>query len=192
MFTGIITHLGTFVKQTNEGYVFKLPADLAKQTREGLSIAINGVCLTVKKQSGNTIHVNVMAETLKKTTLASLKAGTLVNLELPATPATFLAGHLVQGHVDGIAKLAGVTKEGNSRILKFLIPPDLAKYIVSKGSITLNGISLTIIEAGEDFFTVGIVPYSWNHTMLRILKTGDLVNMEVDILAKILERLIKK
>lgn len=191
MFTGIITHLGTFAKRKQYEFLFVVPKDLAKQLTEGLSIAIDGVCLSVKKKEATAIYVDIMPETLKKTILGNLKLNTLVNLELPITTGTFFAGHIVQGHIDGVAKLEEIFKKDNSYVLKFSILNTLSKFIVEKGSITINGISLTVIEAKKDFFLVGIVPYTWNHTMLHNIKIGDFVNVEVDILAKYLKKLIK-
>lgn len=115
----------------------------------------------------------------------------MVNLELPATPTTLLSGHIIQGHIDGVAKLVNITKQENSYILKFSLPTNLAKYLAKKGSIAVNGISLTVIEAGKEFFTVGIVPYTWDNTTLKNIETGDSVNIEVDILAKYIEKLLK-
>lgn len=191
MFTGIITHLGTFLKQTQKGFMFAIPPDLAKHISLGLSIAIDGVCLTVTKKEAATIHVDIMPETLKKTTLSLLKSNALVNLELPATTNTLFAGHIILGHVDGVSQLKTVTKRGNSRILKFSLPQNLSRYLVTKGSIAISGISLTVIEVGKNSFAVGIIPYTWNNTMLTRLKIGDFVNTEVDILAKYLEKLLK-
>lgn len=191
MFTGIINHLGTFFKQTQKGFMFEVPSDLAKHITEGLSIAIDGVCLTVTKKDATTIYVDIMPETLKKTTLSNLKSNAVVNLELPATTTTFLAGHIILGHVDGVSQLKTVTERGNSRILKFSLPQNLSRYIAEKGSIAINGISLTVIEVRKDSFTVGVIPYTWKNTVLAHLKIGDFVNIEADILAKYLEKLLK-
>lgn len=192
MFTGIITHLGTFVKRKQNEFLFVVPLDLAKRVTKGLSIAIDGVCLSVKKKEATAIYVDVMEETLKKTTLGNLKPKRSVNLELPVTEATFFAGHIVQGHIDGVAKLEAIFQKGDSHVLKFSAPNTLAKFIAEKGSITINGVSLTVIEAKKDSFIVGIVPYTWNNTMLHHIKIGDFVNIEVDILAKYLEKLLRK
>ena len=170
----------------------EVPSDLAKQITTSLSIAIDGVCLTVKKKNNCAIYVDIIPETLKKTALGKLEPKALVNLELPVTTKTFFSGHLVQGHIDGVARLKSVIKEGNSYILKFLIPHTLSKYVVKKGSIAVNGISLTVIEAGKNYFTIGIIPYTWDNTMLHTLNLGDFVNIEVDILAKYLEKLYEK
>ncbi len=193
MFTGIITDLGIFIKKTeNKEFVFKIPVRMMGEITISSSIAIDGVCLTVKKRNAEAILVDVMPETLEKTTLGNLKPNTLVNLELPVTVNTFFAGHIVQGHIDGVSKLDRISKRENSHILKFSIPEGLSKYIAEKGSIAVNGISLTVISAGASFFTVGIVPYTWDNTMLHTLRTGNFVNIETDIMAKYLERISKK
>lgn len=191
MFTGIINHLGRFAGQTKGKFIFEIPSDLLNQLNIGSSIAIDGVCLTVRKKDDIKIYVDVMPETLKKTILGKLRPKSLVNLELPVTAKTLLAGHIVQGHIDGISQLKKITKKGNSRILKFSIPQTINKYVVEKGSIAVNGISLTVIEVGKDQFSVGIIPFTWNESMFNTIRTGDFVNIEVDILAKYLERLIK-
>lgn len=192
MFTGIITHLGRFSEKENLNFTFTADRSFCKKIKKGTSIAINGVCLTaLNKPTGNYFSITVIPETLNKTTLGQLKTGDSVNLELPTTPTSFLSGHIVQGHIDNVSKLLGIKIRGNSRLLKFSIPPALIKYIVPKGSIAINGISLTIIDVKKDYFTVGIIPHTWNHTMLKTIRTGDFVNIEVDILAKYVEKLIR-
>lgn len=158
----------------------------------GTSIAINGVCLTISsKPTSRTFSVEAIPETLNKTMLGNLKADDLVNLELPLTPMDFISGHIVQGHVDGMAKLTGITERNNSHILKFHINHNLSSNIVEKGPISVNGIALTIIKTGKNFFTVGIIPYTWRSTMLNTIKKNDSVNIEIDILAKYVEKLKK-
>ncbi len=192
MFTGIITHLGKLTREKGPVFTFIINPAFCKKINIGTSIAINGVCLTViRKPANNSFSIEVMPETLDKTTLGQLKTGNPVNLELPVTPQTYLSGHIVQGHIDTVVKLLDIKVSDNSKLLKFSAPPTLTKYIVSKGSIAINGISLTIIDAEKDYFTVGVIPHTLNHTTLKTIKTGDLVNIEVDILAKYLERLIK-
>lgn len=192
MFTGIITNLGTFVKRDKDKFMFLIPKNLSLKITKGASISIDGVCLTVAKKVRNHIYVDVTEETLAKTTLENLKTGLLVNLELPVTAQTLFSGHLVQGHIDAIAQLAGIKDGENSRVLKFSISPSLSKYIVAKGSIAVSGIALTVIEAGKDYFTAGIIPYTWDTTILHTLKLGDFVNIETDILAKYVERLLQQ
>lgn len=192
MFTGIITHLGKLTKKEGSVFTFNADRNFCKRIEKGISISVNGICLTaLNKPTGNRFSIEVIPETLDKTTLRQLKTGNPVNLELPATPQTYLSGHIVQGHIDTIVKLLDIKVSDNSKLLKFSAPPTLTKYIVPKGSIAINGISLTIIDAEKDYFTVGVIPHTLNRTTLKTIKTGDLVNIEVDILAKYLERLIK-
>lgn len=191
MFTGIITHLGKLAAIKQSCYTISADQSFFTKLDKGESVSINGVCLTVVDKGEASFSVDCMPETEAKTNIKYLKVGDLVNLELPATPSSILSGHIVQGHADGTARLASIRKKGNSYILKFSLPERLSKYIVNKGSIAVNGISLTLIETGKDFFTVGIVPYTWRNTMLYTIKLGDLINIEVDILAKYLEKLTK-
>jgi len=192
MFTGIITHLGEIKNKSENRLNIKTDKDLIAKLSIGTSIAVDGICLTVIRFSKDSFWLDFMPETEDKTNIKYLKVGNLVNLELPATPTSFLSGHITEGHIDGVAKLEDIKRRGNSRMLKFSIPYHLSKYIVSKGSIAVNGISLTVIRVESDSFTVGLIPHSWTNTMLHTLKTGDFVNIEVDILAKYLENLFKK
>ncbi len=192
MFTGIITNLGKISNKTNSSLVITTTSGFLSKITKGTSVSVNGICLTVTETSKHYFKVDLMPETEKQTNIKYLQSGNLVNLELPATPKTFLSGHIVQGHVDGIIKLTEVTKQGNSYLLKLSVPANLSIYITEKGSVALNGISLTVIETGKNFFTVGIIPFTWNNTMLCHLSTGDFVNIEVDILAKYIEGLLRK
>ncbi len=191
MFTGIITNLGEVINKSENKLIIKTDRVFIGKLSKGTSIAINGICLTAIDLMENSFSIDFMPETEAKTNIKYLKTNDLVNLELPATANSFLSGHIVQGHIDGVAKLEILIEEGNSYILKFSIPKDLSKYIVEKGSIAVNGISLTVIDIGDKFFTVGIIPHTWDKTMLHTIKSGDHVNVEVDILAKYLEKLIK-
>lgn len=184
MFTGIITHTGKLKKKEKQLFTFSASGDLLKKLRKGESIAVNGCCLTIINVSHSTFDVEIMPETQKKTMIQTLRAGQIVNFELPVSAITLLSGHIAQGHIDGVGKIAKIQKEGNSQILTVIIPKDLRRYIVAKGSITLNGISLTVIDAENDYCTVGIIPYTWKNTMLNKIKVGNLVNIEVDIIAK--------
>lgn len=188
MFTGIIKNLGKVKNKTKDTLTVISGQELVKKLSRGDSIAVNGICLTVVKTGRDSFMIDFMEETAKRTNIKYLEAGDLVNLELPATPKTFLSGHMVQGHVDGLGKLTEI-KTG---ILRVVVPVKLSKYIVEKGSISINGISLTVIETGNNFFTVGIIPYTWENTMLHTLNPGDLVNIEVDILAKYVERILNE
>ncbi len=191
MFTGIISHLGTIKEKTKDTLFIESPYDLYSNLTLGMSVAVNGICLTVTSLNpSSTFTINFMPETAKKTHIKYLKKGDLVNLELPVTTETFFAGHIVQGHVDGVSKILSIENEGNSRIFTFNIDPKLSKFMIDKGSVTVNGISLTIIKAKGDRFTVGIIPHTWEHTMLHKSKVGDYINIEVDVLAKYLEKLV--
>jgi len=193
MFTGIITHLGrVFNNKSKTSLIIKTDKDFLTRLEKGVSVAIDGICLTVVTYNKNCFEVNVISETANRTNIRYLQLENLVNLELPTTANSFLSGHIVQGHIDGTGRLQSITKKNNSHILKFSIPNSLSKYIVEKGSIAVNGISLTVIEAAKNYFTVGIIPHTWKKTMVHTMKIGDFVNIEVDILAKYLEKLISK
>lgn len=191
MFTGIITHLGKIVNASDNNLIIKTDKELINSLSKGASIALNGICLTVVSLTEDSFSIDFMPETAKKTNIKYLQIGNIVNLELPATVKSLLSGHIVQGHIDEVAKLETIIKEGNSRILKFATSKPLIKYIVEKGSIAVNGISLTVIKVVKDSFTVGIIPHTWNKTMLHTIKLNDYFNIEADILAKYLEKLIK-
>lgn len=193
MFTGIITHIGRLDRRENSTFTFKTSQSFCQRIDRSSSVAVNGVCLTVLSESGNNnFSVDIMPETARRTMLGKLKIGNLVNLELPVTAQQLLSGHIMQGHVDGVGRIKRIKKEGNGQLLTITIPKNLSKYIVKKGSIAVNGISLTVINAGSTDFTVGIIPYTWQHTMLKHSTMGDFVNIEVDIFAKYLEKLIKE
>lgn len=192
MFTGIITHTGKIEKKSSASLEIRTPHDMWKKLSKGVSIAVNGICFTViDKKEHDVFEIQYMPETEKKTNIRFLKPGNMVNLELPATPHSFLAGHIVQGHVDTTGKILNIEERGNSRIFTFQFDSTFAKYIVEKGSIAVNGISLTVIDAEKDFFTVGIIPHTWNNTMFSTAKKGDIVNIEIDIIAKHVEKLLK-
>jgi len=192
MFTGIINNLGKIAEISETKLTVATDADFVDELDAGASVAIDGICLTVVDRDKNSFAVDVMPETVNRTNLKYLKKNDPVNLEMPAMPESFLAGHIVLGHVDAIARLESMADDGNSRTLNFSIPETLSKYIVEKGSIAINGVSLTVIEAGDDHFTVGIIPHTWAATMFHTFKTGDFANIEVDVLAKYVERLSKK
>src|SRR3989344_1171151 len=192
MFTGIISHLGKVVSIEGNGFSFSVGASFLRNIKKGSSVVVNGVCLTtIGRPSQDSFKVEVMPETLKRTMLGDLKKGDLVNLELALSANGRFEGHIVQGHVDGKAMAVNIDKEENSFIFKFRVDKSLTSYLVNQGSVCINGISLTVIEAKNDFFTVGIIPYTWNNTMMSQLKVGDKVNIEVDILAKYVERIMK-
>jgi riboflavin synthase len=193
MFTGIIAHVGTLQKKEKSIFTFKSDALLIPKLENGTSISVNGVCLTVlSKPKSLTFSIEIMPETAKKTNLDALSIGDVVNLELPATAETFLSGHVVQGHVDGVSTIEEIIPVENSHLFTFSLPKDLKKYIVDKGSIAINGISLTVISVAKKTFSVGVIPYTWKHTMLHHSKKGDIVNIEVDVFAKYVEKMLVK
>lgn len=184
MFTGIITETGVVAARTLSRISIRANRRLIGALNRGMSISVDGACLTTVARKKDTFSADIMTETARKTSLAKRRVGDLVNLELPATPSSFLAGHIVQGHVDGIGTIQEIRKIGSGRTLKITVPRSLTRHIVYKGSIAVNGISLTVIEARKDHFTVGIIPHTWSTTNLRAVKRGDKVNLEADVLAK--------
>ncbi|MBU1000856.1 riboflavin synthase [Patescibacteria group bacterium] len=192
MFTGIITHLGKVSEITNKSLVIQATRNLLSKISKGTSISINGICLTVIDTNKHSFKIDFMPETKIRTNIKYLQPDDLVNLELPLAPTDFMSGHIVQGHVDTVAKLTNITKQGISRTLKFSIPDKFSKYMVAKGSVAVNGISLTVTETGKDRFTVAIIPYTWTNTILHTIKKNDFVNIEVDILAKYVEKLTER
>lgn len=188
MFTGIVTHTGKIVDKSKAHITIKADEDFLERIEEGTSVAIDGICLTVVHRDRQSFAIHFMPETAKKTNIQYLKIGDLVNLELPATAHSFLSGHIVYGHIDTTATVQNITRQGNSRILTFSIAPPFSKYIVQKGAIAVNGVSLTVIEIGKKHFTLGIIPYTWEKTMIHRLKKGDAANIEIDVLAKYLEK----
>ncbi len=183
MFTGIITETG-IVERGAPRFSVRADSSLLRKLKRGDSIAVDGACLTVVGKTKRALSADLMPETTRRTTLGRIPRGVLVNLELPATPASFLSGHIVQGHVDEVGSLVSVVRKGHGHLLKFSIARELSKYIVEKGSIAVNGVSLTVVEAGENYFTVGIIPYTWDNTTFRTMKVGDRANIEADVLAK--------
>jgi len=159
-------------------------------TRIGDSISINGVDLTVIEMSDDFFAADASLETLKRSTLGELETGNRVNLERALAVGERLGGHMVQGHVDGTGELTNVTPEGNAYRMRFGFPRGLGRYIAMKGSITVDGISLTVARLGDDWFEVAIIPHTWRETSLSDLTKGDRVNLEVDVLAKYVERLM--
>jgi len=159
--------------------------------KAGDSISVDGICSTVKRLRGNAFEVEYMPETIKKTTAGLFRKGTQVNLEPSLRANDRLDGHLVQGHVDMAGNIKEIRKIGNSVILKIGFPKQYRKFIAEKGSIAANGVSLTIVAVGRDWFTVSLVSYTLRHTNLQNLKKGDKVNIEVDVLARYLYTLLK-
>jgi riboflavin synthase len=195
MFTGIVEEIGEVlaVRESADVVVFTVRGrTVTADTRHGDSIAVNGVCLTVVDPDGSTddtFTVELMPETLKRSSLAAVTAGTRVNLERAVPVGGRLGGHIVQGHVDGVATLLSRTPGERTDELRFSLAPDLARYVVEKGSITVDGVSLTVAGVSDDSFTVALIPTTLSHTTLGFLRPGDTVNVEVDVVAKYVERL---
>lgn len=193
MFTGIIEELGKIasLEKRADGAKIKIAAKtVCEDTNEGDSIAVNGVCLTALEITPNSFTADVSGETLDKSTLGNLKTGSKVNLERAVTPATRLGGHIVQGHVDARGKFLGAKQEGDFWTVKIGFPREIGQYLVYKGSVSVEGISLTIAELKDDHFEIAVIPKTWELTNLSSLKTGDAVNLEADVIAKYVERIL--
>ncbi|MWA01294.1 riboflavin synthase [Actinomadura sp. LD22] len=193
MFTGIVEELGEIVAVEAEGdsAVLTIRGPLVTEDAvHGASIAVNGVCLTVVDVKDGTFTADAMKETLDRSSLGALEPGSKVNLERPVRLADRLGGHLVQGHVDGVGTI--LSREPGERwdVVTVSLPPELARYVVGKGSITVDGISLTVVEAGADRFSVALIPTTLSLTTLGHKKPGDPVNLEVDVVAKYVERML--
>jgi riboflavin synthase len=194
MFTGIIEELGkvTSVEQRGDNARLVIEGHLVTEDiHEGDSIAVNGVCLTALDVNNNSFAADVSRETLDRSTLGRLSPGAPVNLERSVTPATRLGGHLVQGHVDARGKFLSATDHGGSWTARIAYPPEIARYLVFKGSVAVEGISLTIAELTDDDFEIAIIPKTWEVTNFSHLRPGDDVNLEVDVIAKYVERLLR-
>ena len=197
MFTGLIGELGsiTVIEKGESSAVFTINAPkLISQISVGDSVAVNGVCLTATAISGTTFTADVMIQTLSLTSLSGVSVASTVNLELAAQLNSRLGGHMVQGHVDGVAKVVGLTPGDKWAQFDITVPPHLAKYIVNQGSICLDGVSLTVgsIDDSNNVVTVWLIPETLENTNLSTKSAGDLVNVEVDVLAKYVERLLAK
>ncbi|MFF4321657.1 riboflavin synthase [Streptomyces sp. NPDC001568] len=193
MFTGIVEELGevTAVEPLAEASRFRLRGPVVTEgAKHGDSIAVNGVCLTVVESADGEFTADVMQETLNRSSLGSLTQGSRVNLERPMALGGRLGGHLVQGHVDGTGEILSRTPSEHWELVKVALPAHLARYVVEKGSITVDGVSLTVVEAGADHFTISLIPTTLALTTLGIKQPGDRVNLEVDVLAKYVERLM--
>lgn len=193
MFTGIIEELGSVrsIEERGENARLVISARVVTEgTNHGDSISVNGVCLTALDIEPDSFAADVSKETLQRSTLGSLKPGAPVNLERAVTPATRLGGHIVQGHVDARGQFVGVEDHGESWTVRIAYPKEIARYLVFKGSVAVEGISLTIAGLTDDYFEIAIIPKTWEVTNLSHLKPGDNVNIEVDILGKYIEKLL--
>jgi riboflavin synthase len=193
MFTGIVEELGTVAGVEDQGDAIRLTIHAEHVLADaglGDSISVNGCCLTVAERDGDTWTADVMQETLDKTSLAGIAPGDRVNLERAVTPTTRLGGHIVQGHVDDVGVVRTRTPSEHWEVVDISMPPELARYLVDKGSITVDGVSLTVVEARDDGFTVSLIPETLARTTLGRRQPGDRVNLEVDVLAKHVEKLL--
>jgi riboflavin synthase len=186
MFTGIIEAMGTVaeVKRTDDGFRMRVETSLAPSLKVGDSVSVNGVCLTVMLIDGDQLLADLGPETARVTTLAGLQRGQQVNLERPLRSDGRVDGHFVLGHVDAVGVVEELRKEGSSHWVTVEFPPALAPYLVWKGSVAMDGVSLTIAGLGERHFDVQIIPFTWSNTTLRTLRKGDKVNLECDVLGK--------
>jgi riboflavin synthase len=195
LFTGIVEELGQVVGVDDLGTAARFTVRgplVTGDARHGDSIAVNGVCLTVVTVGSDTFTADVMAETLDRSSLGALRAGSPVNLERAATLATRLGGHLVQGHVDGTGRILERVPDEHWEVVRIALPGALARYVVEKGSITVDGVSLTVAAVDAESFTVSLIPTTLGVTTLGKKDVGDPVNLEVDIVAKYVEKLLEK
>jgi riboflavin synthase len=194
VFTGIVQELGRIaaIERDDAGARITVQTALVGELKAGDSIAINGVCLSAVSLQNGSFSADAMNETLARSSLGDLGVGSEVNLELPLRATDRLGGHVVQGHVDGIGTVAAVDADGFARRVRVDAPPELLRYVIEKGSIAVNGVSLTVTELDSRSFTVSLIPETLKRTNLGHASEGDRVNLEVDVLAKYVERLIRR
>jgi riboflavin synthase len=193
MFTGLVQDLGTVhrVDQTRDGVRLSVRSPLARELSEGDSVAVNGVCLTAVGMCGGELFgADVMHETLRRSSLGDVQPGGRVNLELPLRASDRLGGHVVQGHVDGVGVVRDIREDGFARVVTVDADPMLLRYVDEKGSIAVDGVSLTVSALGDDHFAVSLIPETLERTTLGAAEPGMTVNLEVDVLAKYVERLV--
>jgi len=193
VFTGLIADLGTVtaVDAAPDGVRLAVASRLAGELTEGDSVAVNGVCLTATAVNPECFAADVMRESLRRSALAEVAPGARVNLELPLRAADRLGGHVVQGHVDGVGAVTDVQEDGFARVVTFSAPPELLRYVVEKGSIAVDGVSLTVSALADDAFSVSLIPETLERTNLGAAAPGRPVNLEVDVLAKYVEKLVR-
>ncbi len=194
MFTGLVEETGKLKNKLKTGNGFQLSFTAEKvfdDLEVGSSISVNGCCLTVVKIEGNTFSVDTIEETLKKTNLGSLEIGNRVNLERPLKSDARLGGHFVLGHVDTTGTVIGIEELSNSHFMKISFPDDFKKYLIYVGSISIDGVSMTVAQLEGNWFGVGIIPFTWQETVFSDKKLGDKVNLEFDVLGKYVERIME-
>ncbi len=194
MFTGLIADLGqiTDLASSADGVRLTVRSSLASELHEGDSVAVNGVCLTATEVQPTAFSAEVMNETLRLSSLAKARPGAAVNLELPLRPTDRLGGHVVQGHVDATGTIVASDSDGFAQRVEIKAPEEVLRYVVDKGSITVDGISLTVAALGSRSFTVSLIPETLERTNLGTAEMGAIVNLEVDVLAKYVERLMSR
>jgi riboflavin synthase len=194
MFTGLVADKGTVeaVEQDGPGARLRVRTRLAAELSGGDSIAVNGVCLTAREPDGAAFSADLMAETLERSSLGPLAAGDEVNLELPLRAGDRLGGHVVQGHVDGVGEVERADDEGVARVVRVAAPPELLRYVVEKGSIAVDGVSLTVAEVDGVGFSVSLIPETLERTTLGTAEPGRRVNLEVDVFAKYVEKAVAR
>ena len=188
MFTGIVEEVGKVISASSRSLIIA-GSEVLQGIEPGGSIAVNGVCLTITSFNTNSFSVDIMPETLRQTNLGLLSTGDRVNLEMPLALGGQLGGHLVQGHVDATGRVASVTGDGEAMLIRFEVPPEVMRYIVEKGFVAVDGVSLTVMTKDTSSFLVSVVDYTRTHTTLGNRQVGDLVNLEVDVIAKYVEQL---
>jgi riboflavin synthase len=190
VFTGLVADLGTVIAVDASDAGVRLTVRTALELGEGDSVAVNGVCLTAASLPDGAFTADVMQETLRRSSLGELGEGSKVNLELPLRADDRLGGHFVQGHVDGLGTIWDVREEGFSHVVTIGAPPEIMRYVIEKGSIAVDGVSLTVSGLGDDWLQVSLIPETLERTILGEATTGTPVNLEVDVLAKYIERLV--
>jgi riboflavin synthase len=193
-FTGLVQDLGrvTGIDAGDDGVTLAVRTRLAGEIAAGDSVAVNGVCLTATAVADGHFRAEVMHETLRRSSLAEAAQGSDVNLELALRASDRLGGHIVQGHVDGLGSVRDVREDGFARVVTVAAPPELLRYVVEKGSIAVNGVSLTVVAVGEDWFSVSLIPETLERTTLGAAAPGAPVNLEVDVVAKYVEKLVAR
>ncbi|MDN5293539.1 MAG: riboflavin synthase [Eubacteriales bacterium] len=195
MFTGLVEEMGTLLRVEGGNDFLRLVIRAEKimaDLKLGDSVAVNGVCLTVTNLGGNFFHADVMAETMRKTNLGSLKPGDGVNLERALKLSDRLGGHLVSGHIDGVGTIVRQEREGIAVVTEIEAPREVLRYLVPKGSVAVDGISLTVVDVKEGAFTVSLIPHTIKSTTLQFKKPGDAVNLEADLIAKYVEKFLRQ
>jgi riboflavin synthase len=194
MFTGLISDIGIVdgVTSGDAGARLRIRTGLAGELAEGDSVAVNGACLTAAAVDGDAFEADVMNQTLERTSLGPLREGSSVNLELPLRLSDRLGGHMVQGHVDGTGRIAEVSEDGLARRLRVEAPEEVRRYLVERGSVAVDGVSLTVASLGDGGFEVSLVPETLERTTLGEARTGTVVNLELDVIARYVERLLSR